>query len=174
MRDFKWENYPRRILRDHDPWLPFPGIYPTRWAIDMRWGPDRKTGYTHKWRYLGKPNSGVAQFVQSVILTARFSETSAIEFVRNGAIASSYSHGPRSNFAIRDWCQNKFRLVDPWQGYPNGHMITHWASLSMRPLPLIYKGHKFVIYTTQAAITTSRLEAHRDWLDTVNIAFSRQ
>lgn len=169
MKTFNWENYPRRILGGKDRWLPFPGDYPTRWAIDMKWGPSRRIGYTRHWRYLGKPNSTVAALVLRVLMNVRHSEVDAREFIKNGSIAVAHTVGARSSLTLQDWDQNKYRFVDPWGGMQNVQMITQWADGRMRPLPIIYNGRKWVIYSPVSRGTQPDLVVHKQWLDSVNI-----
>lgn len=168
MKEFTWGNFPRRLVRGTN-FQPFPGIYPTRWAIDMRWGQSRRGGYTHHWRYLGKPNQAVASYVRRILQTATYSVIRGSEFVRNGSIAVARSYGPRDHMQIHDWNQNLFRVVDPWNGAVNTHMITHWAAGRMRPLPIIYKGKQFVTYADPAQISTERLLTYKQWLESANI-----
>lgn len=168
MKEFIWENFPRRLVRGTS-FQPFPGIYPTRWAIDMRWGVSRRGGYTHHWRYLGKPNQAVANYVLSILQRATYSAIHGWEFMRNGTIALARSFGPRGQMQIHDWNQNLFRVVDPWNGAVNTYMITSWATGRMRPLPIIYKGKQFVMYADPTQISTERLLTYKQWLESANI-----
>lgn len=170
MKRYTWENFPRAIQHTSKEFHPFPGLYPTRWAIFARWqvyqGRRAKNLY---WRYLGKPNAAVAQFVHLYLNSRRTSKSLfAWEFDKEQTLARTETFGTRESAGITDYNERLWHLVDPFVGFPNTEIITQWRRGTMRPIEIIHGDRKFTIYGRG----TEGMEAYATWLNAANIVVS--
>lgn len=151
-------------LKRKDP-QPFPGMFPTRWAIVFvrqraMWN-QLNVGKT-KFRYVGKPNVKVAQQVKRD--AGRYEGMLYLhEFDRGGMIREYSIHTPVGRLnGVQTLLENFYYMHHP-ATFPD--FFSPWLDAPVFRKLLTWNKKKFVRYSPEQVIPTIAFKGMKDWLD---------
>lgn len=141
---------------------PFPGAYPTRWIVKVLFHKSvrGRIKVARVWRYFGKPNKGVADYLRWLWQEGGEHFIKFVEMDRGGAIWTSESLAS-PDLRVQDWSESLAHYYYPWD-WSGARMLTLWHAPVFR-FRIITKRHTGVVYSSIVPNADSQ-RLHRKWL----------
>jgi|SRR6266702_3577681 len=147
--------------------MPFPGIYPTRWAIVVAYRNTRKRSEKLKrWGYFGKPSTLVARQLEWFVNNT-FGNAWAWEVDKGGVIWNGMSPIPSvRRIRLHGWNQNLAKAYYPLC-YEEGRPISEWILGDPMGVVRIRDGKKMYSTYSHMELSDVQILEYTKWRSTV-------